>query len=192
MTREIKKLMAKRQRLYNNGQVTERKRTSNQINNKIRNRKRVFNSKFTNGNTKWWKIVNDARAPAKSDQINAEMAIKLNDNFSNVWAGTKQPDITKNIDRNAAPPSYPIFNPTNIENNLKQLKSSPGPDGLSATVLKSARLEISHIIAVPFNVFIALSFVKSMEKCEHHTNTQSRPSKRTKRLQANLTNFKLM
>ena len=118
------------------------------------------------------------------------MAKKLNGNLSNVWALAKQPYISKNIDCNAAPPSHPIFNPTNIKNNFKQPKSSPGPDGFTATVLKSARLEISHIIAVPFNVFIALSFVKSMEKCEHHTYTQSRPSKRTKRLQADLTNLK--
>ena len=52
---------------------------------------------------------------------------------------------------------------------LKQLKSSPGPDGLSATVLKSARLEISHIIAVLFNVFIALSFVPSQWKSANIT-----------------------
>ena len=146
---------------YINDQATDRKRTSNQINYKIWNRKRAFNSKFTNGNTKWWKVANDVRALAKSDQINSEMAKKLNGNFSNVWAGAKQPDISKNIDCNVAPPAYPIFNPTNIENNLKQLKSSPDPDGLSATVLKSARLEISHIIAVLFSVFITLSFVPS-------------------------------
>ena len=169
MTREIKKLMAKRQRQYNKGQTADRKRTSNQINAKIRNRKRAYNSKFTNGNTKWWKIASDTRAPAKSNQIDFEMANKLNNSFYNVWAGSKQPDISKNTECNVAPPMYPIFNQTTVENNLKQLKSSPGPDGLSATILKSARLEISHIIAILFNVYIALSFVPSQWKSANIT-----------------------
>ena len=49
-------------------------------------------------------------------------------------------------------PAQPIFTFTNVREQLKRLKSkSPGPDGLSPTLLRSSRHEIVDVLTHMFN-----------------------------------------
>ncbi len=57
------------------------------------------------------------------------------------------------------PPADSVFTVTNVVEALDALTtSSPGSDGLSARVLKSARLELAGIFTHLFNVFILIGF----------------------------------
>ena len=61
--------------------------------------------------------------------------------------GQKQADLSSFIKPNCEKPKQPVFNLNNVNVILQKLKStSTGPDNLSPKLLKSARLELSHII----------------------------------------------
>jgi hypothetical protein len=85
--------------------------------------------------------------------------------FFNVWVGAQQPDISRFIVNKPAPPKIQLFDAPTVSECLKQLKTSkPGPDGLSAILLKSRRHEICDILATLFNLCISHSFVPSQWK----------------------------
>ena len=104
-----------------------------------------------------------------SDQA---LANRLNEGFYNVWNGTVQPDLSEycNIKCSPPPPDEQLFTDANINASLNHLDGcSPGPDGLSAHLLKSARLELCGVIAVLFNLFIAAGFVPEQWLSAHIT-----------------------
>jgi hypothetical protein len=75
-----------------------------------------------------------------------------------------------NINCSPPPSDEQLFTDANINASLNHLDGcSPGPDGLSAHLLKSARLELCGVIAVLFNLFIAAGFVPEQWLSAHIT-----------------------
>ncbi len=165
MTREIKKLIAKRQRYYKAGSVVMWKATSNKVVHLINAAKKAyFNKNYTIGNPNWWKEVNSIRAPAVPFSESDELANSLNDGFYTVWNGTKQPDISKFVAQFPYTSCPKIFNPGQLCSLMKMMTSGPGPDGLASKLLKCARFELSELIARIFNHYLSISFVPAQWK----------------------------
>ena len=165
MTAEIISIINRRQKFHKQGRHDEWKLAANEFRSVTRAAKRRHYQKFVNGNFKAWDEINKARNPKQEEVADQELANKQNEAFSNVWNGQKQPDISNFINTNSSTPRPEIFCESIVEQAIKKQKSgSPGPDGLSPTLLKSARLELSSIIALLFNLFIRFSFVPSQRK----------------------------
>ena len=140
MTAEIKSIIKRRQKFHKQGRHDEWKLAANEFRSVTRAAKRHYR-KFVNGNFKAWDEINTARNPKREEVADQELANKQNEAFSNVWNGQKQPDISNFINTNSSTPRPEIFCESIVEQAIKKQKSgSPGPDGLSPTLLKSARL----------------------------------------------------
>ncbi len=91
-----------------------------------------------------------------------ELASELNLGFYGVWGGAAQPNLREYTDVKCDPPSRMVFTPTNVKQSLENLDgSAPGPDGVSANLLKASRLELNFFLAALFNIFIMIGFVPS-------------------------------
>ncbi|RNA22541.1 hypothetical protein BpHYR1_017091 [Brachionus plicatilis] len=88
--------------------------------------------------------ANKLRKPPTSLPPDPEYGERLNEQFSDtVWQGVTQANISRFIRRDALPPVVPVFNFTNVDEQLRNVKStSAGPDGISGKLLYSARLEL--------------------------------------------------
>jgi hypothetical protein len=94
----------------------------------------------------------------------------LNDGFYSVWNGSTQPCLTEYINAECLPPKEPIFTEANVSASLKCLDGcSPGPDELSANLLRSSRLEVCGVITFLFNLFLTIGFVPDQWKNAHIT-----------------------
>jgi hypothetical protein len=161
MTASIQKRIAKRSALLRAGKHHEHKLLSESIEREIFIRKRKYTKrKFSLANPGYWKIVNDYRELKQAAHEDPALAKALNDGFYSVWNGVSQPDLSEYTASACTPPTSPLFTPANVSQSLKELNtSSPGPDGLSATLLKSARLELCDTIAYIFNAWLNTGFV---------------------------------
>jgi hypothetical protein len=161
MTQEIKRLIKKRGKLLKAGKLQKYKELANKIVHTIKQRKKLYyRRKFNNNKPDWWRMVNQLRKKQHQVDEDPQLAETLNTGFYGVWSGTVQPDLTAYLELTAVPPSSPIFSRENVEIELKNLNnSSPGPDGISAILLKSARLEISDVLARLFNTYLNTGFV---------------------------------
>ena len=141
MTIENKELIRRRQYYFETKQHELWSIASKGVRHKIYWRKReYYDKKYTNSNPRWWKEVNKTRKPNTNTDNDAELANKLNDGFYSVWGGTQQPDNSRFFVNKPAPPKVQLFDAAIVSEWLKQLKTStPGPDGLSAILLKSSR-----------------------------------------------------
>ncbi|RNA37156.1 solute carrier family 26 member 6-like, partial [Brachionus plicatilis] len=85
--------------------------------------------------------------------INDAYGERLNEQFSDtVWQGVTQANISCFIRRDALPPVVPVFNLTNVGEQLRNVKSTTaGPDGISGKLLYSARLELVSPLVTIFN-----------------------------------------
>jgi hypothetical protein len=160
MTRSIKLLIKKRQKCFADGNRTDNTEIANRVKREIYHRKRVYyRRKISSKRFNPWRLINshrDQQQRATDDQV---LADALNAGFHSVWSDRRQPDINHYKNIAAAPPTSPVFNETNVVVALDELNtSSPGPDGLSARFLKSARLELAGTIANLFNFFILKGF----------------------------------
>ena len=165
MTIDIKKMIEERQRLYHRKNRSEWKDMSNKIKFEIRKRKKeFFRKKYVIGNPNWWKEVNQYRSTSSNQSpIEEEFANSLNEGFYKVWNGESQPNLNSFI--KPCNNSETFFTHSEIIKSLESLKiSSTGPDGLSARLLKSARLEIADTLVQLFNSYINQSFVPSQWK----------------------------
>jgi hypothetical protein len=161
MTHEIKELINKRQRLLRKKKHAEYTEVAKKVSKAIYIRKRIYyRRKFSAKNPRWWSLVNDTRNQRQDAIADKELANELNDGFHAVWGDTAQPNLSEFTNIDCAPPANPIFNPTNITNSINIMdSSSPGPDGVSANLLKAARLELCFVLAALFNIFLAAGFV---------------------------------
>ena len=171
MTAEIKQLIAERQTLFRKGARAEYKAAASKASKVINARKRIYyRRKFSGKNTKYWTLVNSYRGGQSSASDDAELANALNEGFYSVWGGIIQPDLTFYLTLESEPPTSPLFTPSNVTASLSQLNpSSPGPDGVSAKLLKSARLEICNVISTLFNRYLTDGFVPSQWLTAHIT-----------------------
>ena len=78
---------------------------------------------------------------------------RLNEQFSDtVWEGVVKSDLSSFILRNAQRPIVPLFNFTNVGEQLRNVKTtSAGPDGISGKLLYTARLELVSPFVTIFN-----------------------------------------
>jgi hypothetical protein len=156
----IKLLIKKRQKCFADGNRTDYTEIANRVKREIYHRKRVYyRRKISSNRFNPWRLINshrDQQQRATEDQV---LADALNAGSHSVWSDRRQPDISHYKNIAAAPPTSPVFNETNVVAAFDELNtSSPGPDGLSARVLKSARLQLAGTIAHLFNVFILKGF----------------------------------
>jgi hypothetical protein len=166
MTDEIKILMKKRQRLFHNDQQHEWKQMAKQVKCEIWKRKRQYYSKFTNKDQNWWKVINKIRNDQSETSNNStSQASTLNDYFSSVWSNCNQTDISEYTKKSEAAPEQVILS-DEVLHELQSLKiqKSIGPDGLSACVLKGARVELCEIVTHLFNLNIQHSLTPSQWK----------------------------
>ena len=99
--------------------------------------------------------------PKSNQSPDVELAKKQNYGFVGVWNGQKQSDMSEFINRNPSTPRL-TFCKTIDEQVIKEQKSgSQGPDGLSPTIIKSARMELASVITVLLNMCIMLRFVST-------------------------------
>jgi hypothetical protein len=184
MTEEIQQKITERQALFRAGKKEQQKKLpvelgseipkeseilkrhkklSDEVESDIFKRKRNYNlRKFSSNHPDYWRVVNDYRESKQSALEDPVLASALNNGFYSVWSGIAQPDLSAYTTATCQPPSSPIFTPANVLASLNELKtSSPGPDGISATLLKSARLELCDPLAQLFNDWIEIGFVPS-------------------------------
>ncbi len=131
----------------------------------IKSAKIKYNRRYTSNNPDFWKAINDIKSGKKVNTINKQDAENINEAFYGVWNGIKQPDISTFIVLDCPKPDIPIFNATSINSILNKLRpTSSGPDELSPILLKSARLELSQIIADLANLSISNAYVPDQHK----------------------------
>ncbi|XP_065643027.1 uncharacterized protein LOC136074618 [Hydra vulgaris] len=169
MTQLIQGLIKERQQLFFSG-YKEWKALANRISTLITKRKRIYNRRFTTGKTDFWREISLADKGKITTPISETLANQLNDHFQSVWTGNKQPSLSCFIDREANPPTTPIFTLNNIVNQLSKLKpGSSGPDDLSPFLLKSARFEIASSLCILFNRLIENSYLPDQWKSANIT-----------------------
>jgi hypothetical protein len=163
MTAQIQQHIDARRALFYAGKRAEYKALSETVEREIYLRKRsYFKQKLSSSNPNYWKLVNDFRELKQAANEDLTLATVLNDGFYSVWNGVVQPDISAYATTNCAPPKEPLFTNANVNESLRELNiSSPGPDGISAKLLKSARLELCDTITHMFNAWISIGFVPS-------------------------------
>ena len=163
MTAQIQQHIYKRRALFRAGKQAEYKKVSEVIEREIFLRKRNYiKRKFSSSNPGYWKLVNSYRELKQAANEDLELATALNEGFYSVWSGVAQPDLSAFTQASCSPPSAPIFTAANVCSSLSDLNtSSPGPDGISAILLKSARLELCETIAHIFNAWLSIGFVPS-------------------------------
>ena len=123
-------------------------------------KRKYIKRKFSLSKPSYWKLVNDYREIKQTANEDPALASALNDGFYSVWNGIAQPDLTAYTAMSCPPPTTPLFTAANVALTLKELNtSSPGPDGISATLLKYARYELCDPIAHMFNAWLAIGFV---------------------------------
>ena len=166
MNSEIKRLITKRQYWHKIGNLERWKKVAQKIKRLIEKRKKIYyRNKYTVGKPDYWKEVRALSKPDSTNIIDAETAENLNIAFHSVWSGNRQPDLNRFRYTNAAPPVSPIFTFSNVNRQLKMLKSSAsGPDELSALLLKSSRLEIVEVLTTMFNEFVNKGFIPDQWK----------------------------
>jgi len=163
ITAHIQQGIDRRRALFRDG---ERKSAEYKIQAEIVERK-IFlakssyvKRKFTLSNPNYWKLVNDYRENKQIANEDPALASALNDGFYSVWNGIAQPDITAYTTMSCPPPTKPLFTAANVALALKELNtSSPGPDGISALLLRYARFELCNTISHMFNAWLAIGFV---------------------------------
>ena len=151
---EKKQLIRKRQRLHCAGEYTLRNELAHHITTLIKKRKKSFyQDKYSRNNTDMWSHANKIRKPSATLPSDPEFGERLNEQFSDViWEGISKADLTKFIVHETPKPSVPIFNFTNVGEQLRKVKStSAGPDGISGKLLHAARLEIISPLVHIFN-----------------------------------------
>ena len=143
----------------------------NKIQSAINKRKWSYKRRFTLDNTDWWKEVKTSmKRPAPLITDGPVSLQNINEGFYNVWGGTKQPDISRFISKTAHTEAPTLFTISNIEETLSKLKpSTPGHDTISPLLLKSARFELSDIMANLFNQCLQQSFVPTQWKSANIT-----------------------
>jgi hypothetical protein len=112
MTKGIKNMIKKRQKLLKNGKNSvEYSKYSNKVNKEIISRKKIyFDRKYTIGNPEWWDMINNFTKPPEA-QIDTALANNINNGFYSVWNGEKQPEISHLKNRPIKLPTTPIFTP---------------------------------------------------------------------------------
>ena len=166
MNSEIKRLIIKRQYLYKKGDLERWKIIAQKIKRLIDKRKKIYyRNKYTVGKPDYWKEVRALSKPDSTNNFDVEIAENLNTAFHNVWSGNRQPDLSRFRYPDAIPPACPVFTYSNVSRQLKMLKSSaPGPDEISALLLKSSRLEIVEVLTTMFNEFVNKGFIPDQWK----------------------------
>ena len=162
INREIKQLIARKQRLLKSDSRDEYSRVGNEVGKQITARRKFFNRRtLSTKNPKYWKVINDLRNPKTCSIDDRVLASELNNGFHSVWGGMFQPDISEFTTRFVAPTADAhIFSTCLVEIALKNINSSsPGPDGIAGRLLKSARLELSVVLSFLFNCFLIAVFV---------------------------------
>ena len=161
MTPAIQQKIKKRRALLLDGKHVAYAQLAKEIDCDIHRRKRTyFKRKFSSSNPSYWNVVNDFRELKQSANEDFDLATSLNEGFYSVWSGVAQPDLTVYTTSICPPLLKPVFNQKNVELSMNDLNaSSPGPDGISAKLLKSARLELSATLAKLFNDWLNIGFV---------------------------------
>jgi hypothetical protein len=169
MTPNIKQMIKKRQKLYNQSYTDDDnskwRKLANTIRYKITQRKRQYFSCFKNKDSKkWWKVVNNFNGKGKRKEDISLTAEELNEGFHQVWSNGTRTDLSSFITTTYQIP-YNIT-PYAVLQELNKLDTSkaPGPDNINNKLLKSARHELCDIIAHLFNTSIAHSFVPTQWK----------------------------
>ena len=131
------------------------------VNREIHKRKRVYyRRKFPAKNPRWWALVNENRDLGQNSFPDEKPANELNDVFYEVWGGIKQPDLSEYTNIICSPPSSELFTASNIKQKLGKLDGgASGPDGVSANLLKSAKLELNSLLANMLNSYLNLGLV---------------------------------
>jgi hypothetical protein len=164
MTLDIKQLSTRARKLWRAGKSAEYKITSEKLEREIFLRKRSYNKRtFSAAKPNYWRFVNDYIELKQSADEDMTLANELNDGFYSNWGGCKQPDLSSFTTTTDRPPmNKPVFTAGNVVASMSELNtSSPGPDGISAALLKSARLELCDTVADIFNGYIDTGFVPS-------------------------------
>ncbi|RNA16087.1 RNA-directed DNA polymerase from mobile element jockey-like [Brachionus plicatilis] len=154
MNVEIKQLIRERQRLHSAGEHNLRDQLALRIVGLIATRKATFyREKYTRSKAGMWEHANKLRKPPTLLPPDPEYGELLNEQFSDtVWQGVTRANISRFIRRYALPPVVPVFNFTNVGEQLRNVKStSAGPDGISGKLLYSARLELVSPLVTIFN-----------------------------------------
>ncbi len=116
------------------------------------------------------------------------MANEINEGFYNIWGDVKQQDITGFIKPGQPVPN--LFNHTNIGLTLGKLKkSSPGPDEITAKLLKEASLEIVNPLVTLFAKCLEHSFIPAQWKNANITPIPKVPNPSTYHGGINLTSL---
>ena len=163
MTAQIQQHIAQRRALFRAGKRDEYKMLSEAVEHEIYLRKYNYTKRqFTVTNPDYWNLVNDYRELKQVANQDPALAEALNEGFVSGWSGVAQPDLTAYTSLVCPPPFTPLFTAANVNASLRELNtSSPGPDGISAMLLKSARLELCDPISQMFNAWLSIGFVPS-------------------------------
>jgi hypothetical protein len=180
-------MIKKCQRLLKAGKNIAYTEYANKVNKAIISRKKsYFRREYTIGNPNWWGVINDLTKAFDTQIDDPELAKNINNGFYSVWNGEEQPDISSFHNRPFSLPKTPIFTPSNICEALNQLKRSPGPEKISARLLKSSRYEICEILEKLFNIFLEKGFILTQW---FQSNITPIPC-RLEQLQTNITHIK--
>ena len=175
MTPAIKAAISNRQTLFNIGpEASSDHHTATKIvRSMITTRKREFNRTISANSQNYWQAVRQNQKRSDTSITN-QIADQLNIGFHKVWP-SKQPCLAHLIQPN--PTTTPkIFTPATVSQLLKQLKpTATGPDGISAKLLKAARLELAQPITDLLNYSISNSFVPTQWKQAHITPIPKAP-----------------
>ncbi|RNA19401.1 RNA-directed DNA polymerase from mobile element jockey, partial [Brachionus plicatilis] len=124
MNVEIKQLIRERQRLHSAGEHILRDQLALRIVGLIATRKATFSrEKYTRSKAGMWEHANKLRKPPTTLPPDPEYGERLNEQFSDtVWQGVTQANISRFIRRDALPPVVPVFNFTNVGEQLRNVK----------------------------------------------------------------------
>ena len=176
MTPELKQAIANRQTLFNIGPdaSADHHIATKIVRSMITTRKREFNRAISANSKNYWQAVRQNQTRHDSSITN-QLADELNAGFHKVWLNKQQKCLAEFIC--PTPACAPkIFSTATVSNLLKQLKpSATGPDGISAKLLKAARLELAAPISELLNFSIANSFVPTQWKQAHITPIPKSP-----------------
>ena len=157
MTAQIQQRINTRRALFRAGNRAKYKALSERIEREINKRKfKYVWRKFSSKNPSYWNFVNDFRELNQAASEDLTLATALNEGFVGVWNGLVQPDLSAFTTATCPPPKEPLFTAANVSECMRELNtSSPGPDGISAKLLKSNRLELCDVTHM-FNAWVSI------------------------------------
>lgn len=159
MTEEIKELITERQRLFHKNNI-EWKKSADKVRELIAKQKQIYYGQLDHRNPKeLWQRVNEHRSN-KSQEIIKFTPDDLSRGFQSVWKGIESQDLTQFTTPPLDAPAD-LISPSMVMYQLEHLNTTkaPGPDGVSAKILKNARFSLCFLITHLLNLSIRHSFV---------------------------------